>query len=154
MNINAEQVGFEAVVFDQRVRRSFAGTRRNPSPQISPIRDGQAADVTSGADGDDAARAAAVEHRARPPAKTIRRSILSRLVLAGVSSMTSPSCARSSSACNGCSGSLQRRRNRGARNGGEDRRRKDAKREHVSPPSQADGLGSTNMRPFISMCMA
>ena len=51
--------------------------------------------------------------------------------------------------------SRQRLRNREARDsGGEDRRRNDAQEgEHVPFPSQ-DVLGSTNMRPFISMCMA
>ena len=91
------------------------------------------------------------------PLNTTRRSILiAPLYSPGASSMTSPSCARSSTACSGClRNSRERLRNREARDsGGEDRRRNNAQEgEHVPFPPQ-DVLGSTNMRPFISMCMA
>ena len=92
------------------------------------------------------------------PLSTTRRSILiAPLYSPGASSMTSPSCARSSTACSGCSGaafSVSATAKPGD-SGGEDRRRKDAQEgAHVSFPPQADGLGSTSMRPFISMCMA
>ena len=101
--------------------------------------------------------AAAVEHRTRPPAQyhapldPDRALVFARRELDDVAVLRPVQHRLQRLLRN----SLQRLRNGEARDsGGEDRRRNDAQEgEHVPFPPQTV-LGSTNMRPFISMCMA
>ena len=162
VDINAEQVCLRSGCFrPARVPRSSRGNtpesmvcRSWPDPRMVTPRI-----VTSGSrHGDDIA--GAVADRARAPGRPVSTSAAidpdRALVFAGCKlddvAVLRPVQHRLQRLFRS---SLQRLRDRGARSsGGEDRRRNDAQEEaHVSFPSQAV-LGSTNMRPFISMCMA
>ena len=161
MDIDSEQVSFEAIVFDQRPFRGLleenSGIHRLQIVARSP--DGHAADRDiRRRHRDDIAGTAAVEHRTRPsrqydaPIDPDRAFVVARREFDDVAVLR-PVQHRLQRLFRS---SLQRLRTGEARNsGGEDRRRKDAQeKRHVSFPSQAVASGSTNMRPFISMCMA
>ena len=160
MDVDAEQVAFETVVFDQRafcrLLEKHAGIHGLKIAARSA--DGNAADRDVGRrHRDDAACTPAVEHRARPPGQyqppldPDRSLVFARRELDEVA-LLSPVQHRLQRLL---WASLQRLRNREARDtGGDGRRRKYAQQpEHWRFPPQTD-LGSTNMRPFISMCMA
>ncbi len=132
MDVDAEQIAFEAVVLDQRAFRGLlqkhSGIHRLQIVARSP--DGHAADGDVGRrHGDDIAGAAAVEHRARPSAQDDAPLDPDRaLVFAGCKfddvAVLRPVEQRLQRLLRN---SLQRLRNREARDsGGEDRRRKDA----------------------------
>ena len=160
MDINSKQVAFETIVFDQR---PFGGllekhARIHGLQIVARSLDGHAADRdVRRRHRDDIAGAAAVEYRARPSGQyqaTLdpdRALVFTRRKLNDVAVLRQVHDSLQRLLWN----SLQRLRTGEARDsGGEDRRQNDAQEAlHLSFPSQTD-LGSTNMRPFISMCMA
>ena len=132
MDIDPEQIAFEAIVFDQRAFRGllqkYAGIHRLQIVARSP--DGHATDGdVRRRHGNDIAGAAAVEHRTRPPGQydapldPDRALVFARRQLDDIAVLR-PVQQRLQRLLRD---SLQRLRNREARDsGGEDRRRKDA----------------------------